>query len=132
MMHPAFHRWAFILLVSIVILVPAVIVLSPSFMMAGGPVGHFWHDAYRETSPDGQYECISQVRVRFPANEFIDPSVTVRIVVKRAKGSSEIYRGTFILEEHSDYRTPVIVWKRSEVVVKGFDDRTDRILNVSF
>lgn len=77
-----------VVVVGIVVVVTCVLFFTmiPTILVAtgSGPSIFFNKETYRSVSPDGQYEIRIYSRADFPAFDFIDPSGTITMDIRKA------------------------------------------------
>lgn len=101
-----------------------VLILLPSLLLAlGGPSQFFDQPVYSSLSPDGSTEVVVYRRVDFPANEIIDPSITVTIKVRNRGALIARDYVQFNLYEYSDLTEPTMEWVSDTVYIRNIDDR---------
>lgn len=100
------------------------LVLLPSLFLAlGGPSQFFDQPVYSTLSPDGSTEVVVYRRVDFPANEIIDPSITVTIKVRSRGPLVARDYVQFNLYEYSDLTEPNIEWVSDTMHISNIDNR---------
>jgi hypothetical protein len=97
--------------------------LSPTLILLvfNGPSIFFFQKVYSSQSPDGKFELTVSKKVALPANEFIDPAITVNISLKHIQKNYEINATQFGLYEISDLENPNIIWTSNGVHIENID-----------
>jgi hypothetical protein len=90
-----------------------------------GPTIFFSQQVYSQKSPDKKFEINVSRKVNFPANEFLDPSITVYLSLNNAEKNYQINSVQFELREFSDLEKPEIIWTPNEVQINGIDSHKD-------
>jgi len=108
--------------ISLVLLIPTLVV--------GFEGGFRWRGVCSEVSPDGQFQVIVIKRMAFPANEWVDPSVVVRVDFREAATHRVVASGQALLVEDSDFDAPAVQWVSGQARVTGFDRRKHQSLTL--
>jgi len=103
--------------------------LIPSFIV--GIDAFFPKQVYKELSPDQQYSLIIFAKVDFPANEWLDPAGTVRVVVEETGGTKFLAQESFSVTEFGDISEPKVEWTWNEVIVREIDRRSGRVVKLT-
>ena len=116
--------------VKALLVVLGVLILLPSGCVA--LFGGFSREVVFSEPVNAAYRIDLTKRVVFPANEFLDPSVRLELMLIDQGSSAVLAHATTKLSEDSDYVTPRLVPTGRILTVVGFDRRDPkRALTVS-